>query len=47
MSTLPTDPTAADRVRARELRRVVRESRAAKLQLVRFLYCGNDGVIRG
>ena len=47
MSTVPTDPMTADRVRARELRRVVRESRAAKLQLVRFLYCGNDGVIRG
>src|SRR3989475_8215276 len=47
MSTVPTDPTTADRVRARELRRVVRECRAAKVQLVRFLYCGNDGVIRG
>ncbi len=31
----------------REFRRVVRECRAAKIQLVRFLYCGNDGVIRG
>ena len=47
MSIPPSDPTSADRVRARELRRVARESRAAKLQLVRFLYCGNDGVIRG
>lgn len=47
MSTPPPDPSAAERTRARELRRVARESRAAKLQLVRFLYCGNDGVIRG
>src|SRR3989454_11850706 len=47
MSTPPPDPTAAERTRARELRRVVRECRAAKIQLVRFLYCGNDGVIRG
>jgi glutamine synthetase len=47
MSTPPPDPTAAERSRARELRRVVRECRAAKVQLVRFLYCGNDGVIRG
>jgi glutamine synthetase len=43
MSTPAADPA----VRARELRRVVRECRAAKVQLVRFLYCGNDGVIRG
>src|SRR5205085_11930245 len=47
MSSTPPEPNAADRLRARELRRVVREARAAKLQLVRFLYCGNDGVIRG
>jgi glutamine synthetase len=47
MSIPPTDPTAAERDRARELRRVVRECRAAKIQLVRFLYCGNDGVVRG
>ncbi|PYN95564.1 MAG: glutamine synthetase [Candidatus Rokuibacteriota bacterium] len=31
----------------RESRRVIRECRDAKTQLVRFLYCGNDGVIRG
>jgi glutamine synthetase len=47
MSIPPTDPTVAERTRARELRRVVRECRAAKVQLVRFLYCGNDGIIRG
>jgi len=47
MSTPPIDPTAAERVRSRELRRVIRECRTAKVQLVRFLYCGNDGVIRG
>jgi glutamine synthetase len=47
MSIPPTDPTAAERARARDLRRVVRDCRAAKVQLVRFLYCGNDGIIRG
>ncbi len=47
MMSTPTEPGAADRLRARELRRVAREARAAKLQLVRFLYCGNDAVIRG
>lgn len=47
MSTPPTDPGAAERTRARDLRRVVRDCRSAKIQLVRFLYCGNDGVIRG
>jgi glutamine synthetase len=48
MSSLPpADPTPAERARARELRRIVRECRAAKVQLVRFLYCGNDGVVRG
>src|SRR5262250_2102473 len=46
-SPTPADPGAADRQRARELRRVSREARAAKLQLVRFLYCCNDAVIRG
>jgi len=45
MPTRPTNPTAAPR--ARDLRRVARECRDAKIQLVRFLYCGNDGVIRG
>jgi glutamine synthetase len=47
MTTPITDPTAVDSARAREFRRVLRECRSAKVQLVRFLYCGNDGVIRG
>jgi glutamine synthetase len=47
MPTTPIELAADDRERARDLRRVVRECRAAKAQLVRFLYCGNDGVIRG
>ena len=47
MSMPPPEATAAERTRARDLRRVVRDCRAAKVQLVRFLYCGNDGVIRG
>jgi len=43
MATPRTESQRADR----EHRRIVRECRAAKIQLVRFLYCGNDGVIRG
>src|SRR5712692_2034559 len=43
MATPLTESKRSDR----EFRRVVRECRAAKIQLVRFLYCGNDGVIRG
>ncbi len=31
----------------REVRRILRQCKSAKIQLVRFLYCGNDGVIRG
>jgi len=31
----------------RRLRHIVRQSRHEKIQLVRFLYCGNDSVIRG
>src|SRR5262245_40030302 len=31
----------------RRFRPVLRQSKAEKIQLVRFLYCGNDGVIRG
>jgi glutamine synthetase len=30
-----------------KIRQIVRACRDANLQLVRFLYCGNDGVIRG
>lgn len=31
----------------RRIRQIVTRCRAAKVHLVRFLYCGNDGVIRG
>jgi glutamine synthetase len=31
----------------RQTRAIVRRCRSANIQLVRFLYCGNDGVIRG
>lgn len=31
----------------RLVREIVRQCKSAKIQLVRFLYCGNDGVIRG
>jgi glutamine synthetase len=36
-----------DRLRQRQVRAILGECRSAKTQLVRFLYCGNDGVIRG
>ncbi|MFQ5897926.1 MAG: glutamine synthetase family protein [Candidatus Methylomirabilia bacterium] len=43
---------SADRPRAypgreRRVREIVRRCKSKKIQLVRFLYCGNDGVIRG
>jgi len=41
------DQTRQERETQRRLRHVVRQSRHEKIQLVRFLYCGNDGVIRG
>ena len=31
----------------RRIRHIVRQCRHEKIQFVRFLYCGNDGVIRG
>ena len=31
----------------RLIRHVVRQCRHEKVQMIRFLYCGNDGVIRG
>ncbi|MBI3454690.1 MAG: glutamine synthetase [Candidatus Rokubacteria bacterium] len=31
----------------RQAREIVRQCRSAQVQLVRFLYCGNDGLIRG
>ncbi len=31
----------------RRIQEIVRKCQTAKVQLVRFLYCGNDGVIRG
>src|SRR5262250_3225020 len=31
----------------RQARAIVRRCRTGNIQLVRFLYCGNDGVIRG
>ncbi|MGH7319649.1 MAG: glutamine synthetase family protein [Candidatus Rokuibacteriota bacterium] len=31
----------------RRIQEIVRKCQASKVQLVRFLYCGNDGVIRG
>jgi glutamine synthetase len=33
--------------RQQKIRKIVRACRDGNLQLVRFLYCGNDGVIRG
>jgi glutamine synthetase len=39
--------TTRVRVPSRQAQDLVRRCRAAQTQLVRFLYCGNDGVIRG
>jgi glutamine synthetase len=36
-----------ERETQRRMRHIVRQCRHEKVQLVRFLYCGNDGVIRG
>ncbi|HVQ74165.1 MAG TPA: glutamine synthetase family protein [Candidatus Binatia bacterium] len=46
---MPTPGSRArpDRTRERQVRAIVRQCRAERTQLVRFLYCGNDSVIRG
>jgi glutamine synthetase len=41
------DPAQHERDTQRRIRHVVRQCRHEKIQLIRFLYCGNDGVIRG
>jgi glutamine synthetase len=41
------DQAREERDTQRRLRHIVRQSRHEKIQLVRFLYCGNDSVIRG
>src|ERR1700730_18104366 len=44
LGAMPTEPT---RDAADQRARVVEQAQAADLRLVRFLYCDNDGVIRG
>jgi glutamine synthetase len=41
------DETRQERDTQRRIRHIVRLSRSEKIQLVRFLYCGNDSLIRG
>src|ERR1043166_1872856 len=41
------EPTPADDQLRRRFRPILRQAKAEKVQLVRFLYCGNDGIIRG
>ena len=41
------DEARQERDTQRRIRHIVRQCRHEKIQLVRFLYCGNDGVIRG
>ncbi len=41
------DQVRQEREGQRRMRHIVRQCRHEKVQLVRFLYCGNDGVIRG
>jgi glutamine synthetase len=44
----PAGGTGRDRAgRQRQIREIHRRCKADRIQLVRFLYCGNDGVIRG
>jgi glutamine synthetase len=47
MATENGEKTSAHDVRRRQIRKVVAHCKAEKVQLVRFLYCGNDGVVRG
>jgi glutamine synthetase len=44
---MATAQKVATHQRRRQVRKIFAQCRAAKIQLVRFLYCGNDGVIRG
>jgi hypothetical protein len=39
--------SAGDRSRDRRVRDILQQCRKGKIQLVRFLYCSDDGVIRG
>jgi glutamine synthetase len=41
------DQARQERETQRRMRHIVRQCRHEKIQLARFLYCGNDGVIRG
>ena len=41
------DEARQERDTQRRIRHIVRQCRHEKIQLVRFLYCGNDSVIRG
>ena len=38
---------ASEGVSQRQVNALLRRCRSAGTQLIRFLYCGNDGVIRG
>ena len=31
----------------RQVQELVKQCKSAKVELIRFMYCGNDGVIRG
>ena len=47
MPTTKGEKTGGRPGRDRQIREIRRRCQAEKIQLVRFLYCGNDGVIRG
>src|SRR5262245_5196989 len=46
-TAMTEDEARQERDTQRRIRHIVRQCRHEKIQLVRFLYCGNDSVIRG
>ncbi len=47
MSARRADTSSEQASQKRQAREILRRCESEKIQLVRFLYCGNDGVIRG
>ncbi len=44
---MPAEKTKEKSAQERQVRDILKQCKSIKIQLVRFLYCGNDGVIRG
>jgi len=47
MSAPSAEKTQEKTQHERQVREIVKQCKSSKIQLVRFLYCGNDGLIRG